>query len=312
MSRKQSSAVHLTSFVGGIAGDSGGRRKRFSPTRHSRHIIQKRGWCVRGGVDRILGVDFSGARDAGQKIWLTVGVERGGELHVKSSVPAGQQFGADSREECLAGLRSAIGKADVVGLDFPFGLPAVVCEHEEWRSVCRWIAEDVTDPDELQEVCVDRAKAATDGESAYLRRATDEPHGALSPYHWFTAAQTFYGVGNVLWPLLREGTIRIEPMGDGSGTPVCEIYPAGTLQDVGLPADRYKDDTDEARQRRETIVEGLRLTPLSLHGIEDHLIADVGGDAIDSLLAALAAWRASREGFEPSEPWDPLEGHIYV
>lgn len=263
-------------------------------------------------MEQILGVDFSGARDAGQKIWLTVCVERGGELHVKSSVPAGTQFDADTRAECLDGLRTAIEHADVAGLDFPFGLPAAVHDHDDWRGVCSWLASSVADPDDLQEICVERAQAATDGEQSYLRRQTDEPYGALSPYHWFVAAQTFYGVRDVLWPLVNDGTIAVQPMADGDGTPVCEVYPAGTLRDVGLPAEGYKDDTDEARQRRETIVEGLQLTPLSLHGIEDHLVADVGGDAIDSVLAALAAWRASRDAFAPTDPWDPSEGHIFV
>lgn len=263
-------------------------------------------------MERILGVDFSGARDAGQKIWLTVCVERGGELHVKSSVPAGTQFDADTRAECLDGLRAAIERADVVGLDFPFGLPVAVHDHDRWREVAAWIASDVTDPQDLQAVCVERAQAATDGERSYLRRQTDEPHGALSPYHWFVAAQTFYGVRNVLWPLVEREVISVKPTDDRDRTPVCEVYPAGTLRDIGLPAQGYKDDTDEARQRRETIVDGLQLTPLALHGIGDHLIADVGGDALDSVLAALAAWRANREGFEPGDAYDPVEGHIFV
>lgn len=263
-------------------------------------------------MEQILGVDFSGARDAGQKIWLTVCVERGGELHVKSSAPAGSLFDATGRQQCLAGLRQAIRRADVAGLDFPFGLPAAVHDHDDWRATCAWLADAVDGPDHLQQICVERARAASDGEQSYLRRATDDPYGALSPYHWFVAAQTYYGVRNVLWPLVESSAITVRPMDDGDATPVCEVYPAGTLRDVGLPAERYKDDTDAARQRRETIVEGLQLTPLSLHGIEDHLVADVGGDAIDSLLAALAAWRASREGFSPSGPWDPVEGHIFV
>lgn len=267
---------------------------------------------LREFVDRILGVDFSGARDPGQKLWLTVGVERDGEIHVKSSVPAGQQFDADTRQEVLSGLRKAIKRADIVGLDFPFGLPAGVHDFERWTDVCAWIAESVSDPEDLQRQCVQRARETTDGQRTYLRRRTDDPYNALSPYHWFTASQTFYGIRNVLWPLLGAEAITVEPMQDGDRTPVCEVYPAGTLQDVGLPAEQYKDDTDAARERRETIVEGLQLTPLALHGVEEHLASDVGGDAIDSVLAALAAWRANREAFETEGPYDPVEGHIYV
>lgn len=282
---------------------------RARPSSQKSDKTTKWGCILQGGVDRILGVDFSGARDAGRKLWLTVCVEREGKLHVKSSVPAGSQFGAADRGEALAGLREAIVRADVVGIDFPFGLPARVHGFDRWGDACEWVVESVEGPEDLRRQCVERTR---EGEPAYCRRATDEHHGAPSPYHWVVAAKTYYGITNVLWPLLERGAITARPMQDGDGTPVCEVSPTGTLADVGLPTDRYTDDLPAARDRRETIVEGLQLTPLSLHGIEDHLIDDVGGDAIDSALAALAAWRASREGFETEGPYDDAEGHIYV
>jgi predicted nuclease with RNAse H fold len=262
-------------------------------------------------VEQILGVDFSGARDAGQKIWLTVCIERDGALHVKSSVPAGTQFDGDSRTACLRGVRAAIQRADVVGLDVPFGLPAAVHDRDTWAGVASMIA-DRPDPKTLQSNCVERAEETTDGERRYLRRATDEARGTLSPYHWIHAAQTHYGISELLQPLVDEDAVRIEPLQDGPGTPICETHPTATLRDIGLPTRGYKDNTDRSRTRRRTIVEGLQMTPLALHGIENHLLEDVGGDAIDSLLAALAAWRASRNEFSPDGEFDPVEGYIYV
>ena len=262
-------------------------------------------------MEQILGIDFSGARDAGQKIWLTVCIERDGALHVKSSVPAGTQFDADSRAACLRGVHAAIRRADVVGLDVPFGLPAAVHDRESWASVASMIADN-PDPQTLQKDCVERAVETTSGEQRYLRRVTDEDRGALSPYHWIHAAKTYYGISEVLQPLVADEAVRIEPLQDGPGTPICETHPTATLRDIGLPTRGYKDDTDRSRTRRRTIVEGLQMTPLAMHGIEDHLLEDVGGDAIDSLLAALAAWRASRNEFSPAGEFDPVEGYIYV
>lgn len=262
-------------------------------------------------MEQILGVDFSGARDAGQKIWLSVCIERDGALHVKSSVPAGTQFDADSRQTCLRGVRAAIKRADVVGLDVPFGLPAPVHDRESWAGVATMIAERA-DPQALQSGCVERAVEVTDGQQQYLRRETDRDRGALSPYHWIHAAQTYYGISEVLQPLVVDDAIAIKPIQEGPGTPVCETHPAATLRDIGLPTRGYKDSTDRSRTRRQTIVEGLQMTPLAMHGIEDYLLDDVGGDAIDSLLAALAAWRARRNEFAPAGEFDPVEGHIYV
>ena len=261
-------------------------------------------------MEQILGVDFSGARDAGQKIWLTVCIERDGALHVKSSVPAAAQFDADSRAACLRGVRAAIERADVVGLDVPFGLPAAVHDRESWTDVASLIA-GIDDPETFRSRCVARASEVTGGDQQYLRRETDADRGALSPYHWIRAAQTYYGIREVLQPLVGEDAVAIKPLHDGPATPVCETHPAATLRDIGLPTRGYKDNTDRSRGRRKTIVEGLQMTPLSMHGIEEYLLDDVGGDAIDSLLTALAAWRASRNEFSPEGAFDPVEGHIY-
>lgn len=258
----------------------------------------------------VLGVDFSGARDSGRKIWLTVCLERDGALHVKSSVPAGAQFDGDSSDACLEGVREAIRRADVVGLDFPFALPAAVHDCDSWTEVATFVA-GLSGPDALETVCAERAVEVTDGQQRYLRRRTDEACGALSPYHWINAARTYEGITTLLAPLAAEDAIAIKPVQDGSGTPVCEISPGATLRDLGLPSRGYRDDTDRASARRATIAEGLRMTPLAMHGIEEHLREDVGGDAIDSLLSALAAWRASRARFEADGDADPIEGYSY-
>ncbi|WP_256558109.1 hypothetical protein [Halomarina litorea] len=39
---------------------------------------------------------------------------------------------------------------------------------------------------------------------------------------------------------------------------------------------------------------------------------DSGGDALDACLAALAAFRAWRDGFATTGEWHPVEGHIYA
>lgn len=267
--------------------------------------------CVAAGVEQVLGIDFSGARDAGRKIWLTVCIERDGALHLKSSVPASAQFDGDGRAAALRGVRAAIRRADVVGLDFPFSLPATVHDRDTIAGVIDLVS-DLEGPGTLEDRCAERAHRGTDGEKTYLRRETDERRGALSPYHWIRAAQTYYGLTEVLAPLMADDAVVIQPSQDDFGTPVCEVFPAATLRDIGLPARGYRADDERARDRRETVVEGLRMTPLSMHGIEEHLVEDVGGDAIDSLLAALAAWRASRSDFAPDGAFNPVEGHIFV
>ncbi|MFB6083127.1 MAG: DUF429 domain-containing protein [Halorientalis sp.] len=260
------------------------------------------------------GVDFSGAAQAGHGIRIAEAAADGGELRIESCESAADRFGVAERAPCLGRLTEFLRDAETVGLDFPFGVPAAVHGRDTWTGSLEWVATVATDADAFQSECRSRAREATDGERADLRRETDGPVGALCPYGSHVWKQTFFGIRDVLAPLARTDAVAVRPMQDAGDVSLCEVYPAATLASCDLPAAEYKDGGQPARERRRTIVEGLEAeTPLAFaQGVRAELIDDAGGDALDAVVAALATYRAREADFEPDRPWDPTEGHIYV
>lgn len=260
----------------------------------------------------LLGVDFSGARRAGDNVWLAR-AESGDGLRVESCRQLSELASAD-RAPALAELRERLRGVALAGLDFSFGLPRAVHDCGSYRAFLEWFPDAFEDPEAMRAACTERAKAVTGGERTFLPRRTDEPVGASSPYHWLVASQTFYGVRDVLAPLVADGPAAAVPMTGGTGTELCEIYPAGTLRALDLPSQQYKNDSDhpEAPERRERILDGL---PERVHlapSVREAALADPGGDALDSVLAAVAADRARRGGFETGGAYDPVEGRLFV
>lgn len=267
------------------------------------------------------GIDFSGASDAGHGIWIATATVDGDALLIEDCRSAADRFGVADRAPCLGRLVEFLREAAVVGLDFPFGVPAPLHDREDWPGAVEWVTTVAHDADGFQQACKDCAASATGGDRTNLRRETDGPVGALCPYAQYVYKQTFHGIRDVLAPLSRDPDVTVEPMTAGAGdegtdaaTRLCEVYPAAALAGLDLPAEAYKDDDGRARDRRRAIVDGLEAeTPVEYaDGLRGTLIDDAGGDAIDSVVAALATHRAATAAFEPDRPYDEREGHIYV
>ena len=80
---------------------------------------------------RIFGVDFSGAADAGKKIWIARGRLERGKLWIKDCFK-GEALPDSGRERdrCLGALGNFIKQRSnaAFGFDFPFGLPESLVE----------------------------------------------------------------------------------------------------------------------------------------------------------------------------------------
>jgi hypothetical protein len=265
------------------------------------------------------GIDFSGARQAGHGIWIAAATAEGDTLRITDCQSAADRFGVADRAPCLGRLVEFLREASAVGMDFPFGVPAVCHDRDSWSDAIEWVTTVAHDADGFQRECKDRAEAATGGERTNLPRETDGPVGAMCPYAQYVYKQTFHGIRDVLAPLARDPEVAVEPMQSGERgsdptTRLCEVYPAAALAGLDLPAEAYKASDGPARDRRRAIVDGLEAeTPIEYaDGIRGVLVDDAGGDAIDSVVAAIATHRARRADFEPDRPYDPVEGHIYV
>lgn len=264
----------------------------------------------------VHGIDFSGAQDAGDHIWLTRGRLDGGILRVHDVLPAAElPGGAQDRDAALAALRHLITASGrgAFGIDAPFGLPSKLVEDDGWHSFAAGFGDRFQDPEAFREAC----QAAGDQE---LRRVTDDETGTpMSPYNLRVYKQTYHVIRDVLAPLAEKGHARVLPVDDPTpGHPwLLEVCPAVTLEEEGIQ-EAYKGhgpDRREGRLRLLRQLEALHSISLPSRDLRARILEDPYGDALDSLVAAHAV---ARNVSDPSRlvprgqgPYK-LEGYVYV
>jgi hypothetical protein len=267
---------------------------------------------------RVYGVDFSGAKDAGRKIWVAEGVVHGEALRINACHRGDELPGSGKgRDACLAALTDFIRDRgeSVFGLDFPFGLPESLVREEDWEPFILAFPDRFRSPDAFREAC----RGAADGKE--LKRTTDrDARTPFSPYNIRLYRQTYYGIRDLLHPLVRDGAAAVLPMQEPlpGRAWLLEICPASTLRRRALYQRSYKGGESEKRAARVEIIETLEgegELVISGRGVRYDLIENPGGDALDSAIAALAVAKAIRDpafpGHDPGDPYS-VEGYVYV
>ncbi len=90
-----------------------------------------------GKINRVYGVDFSGAEDAGKSIWIAGGAVEGNLLLIEECRRAELLPGVEREGDlCLEGLREFIAKEtdSAFGSDFPFDLPLEMIREKSWED----------------------------------------------------------------------------------------------------------------------------------------------------------------------------------
>jgi len=261
----------------------------------------------------VHGVDFSGAADAGRRIWISSRVVHDGSLRITRTRPASELLGGSVvRATALRALRSFIQSASgAIGLDFPFGLPRMVMSRPTWTEFILGFSSRYSSAGAFRGEC--RQVSVRE-----LRRTTDaDAHAPWAAWNWRLYRQTYFGITELIAPLVRDGRVRVLPMQEADyGSPLLlEICPASTLRRLGLTGLSYKGGADaDRRTARKAIISRLaRATRVAIDPIARHrAIEDPGGDALDSLVAAVAVHRAiANERIQPAGAIHQIEGFIY-
>ena len=261
--------------------------------------------------DRVAGVDFSGAREAGKNIWIATGNVTGNGVRVATLERAADlPGGAKEFTPALAALVARVaGLSDhTIGFDFPFSLPRDLIEQRTWPAFVRAFAKEYVTPEDFR----DRCRGLSGGKE--LKRRTDiDARVPWCAYNLRLYRQTWAGIRHVLYPLIADNTARVIPMQTAQpGKPlIAEICPASFLKQEGLYKP-YKGRGPELRKSRENIVRTLiRRGLLSrVRGPMRQVILDnAGGDALDAVLSALAAARIDSP--LPRDRYDRLESRVY-
>jgi hypothetical protein len=267
-------------------------------------------------VRRIYGVDFSGAVDAGRKIWITSGIVRASRLIVEDCFQGAALPGATKdRTRCLAALRAFIGDAgpSIFGLDFPLGLPRELLGRDSWAAFIREFPHRFEAPQFFRQWCL----AAAGGRE--LKRRTDrEARTPFSPYNLRLYRQTYFGLRELISPLVRRRKVCVRPMQTARlGLPwLIEICPASTLKQRQLYVP-YKGKSIGHRAARSSILRSIsRAESIELAApIRSRLLDDPEGDALDSFIAAAAVFGALESPQRLNglfDQIDALEGRVFV
>lgn len=267
-------------------------------------------------IDRIVGVDFSGASQAGSAIWIAEARLDDGRVAIESCRAAAElPDSGQAREQCLPALVAYIARQEraIVGCDFPFSLPATLIERDSWREFALDFGERFASAADFLADCRRRANGRE------IRRACDsESRVPFAAYNLRIYRQTFHGIRDVLAPLLRDKMAVVLPMErPRTDRPwVVEICPASTLKRAGLYPS-YKGRSAEARDARRRVIGGLVrrgwLAPLS-PSMRRLAIDNTGGDALDSMIAAMTTGRAYAAGAFTQRGLDrreAIEGRVY-
>ncbi len=272
---------------------------------------------------RIMGVDFSGARDAARRIWVCHAHPDGDALSVEDCHPLADRTPVKSGpaaacEALVHTVRDAAGPL-AVGFDFPFGLKRLLLPPEvrDWRDFVAWFARTFDSPEGFRRWCRNRAQARHMTEGALKRDADQEVGTPWVPHNLRLHKQTYFGIRHVLEPLVTvNGCVGIpyQPLSDGDRW-LLETCPASALKRAGLSAP-YKGRGPAHRAWRETLLAHLAAQGVSIPAgaLRERVLSCAGGDALDAILCAWVVWRAVRT---PATLLDGvtdahrIEGHVY-
>lgn len=242
------------------------------------------------GQRDIFGVDFSGAKSACYKIWLSHGKVSGNRLGIVECYPLSEVDPSNlGREPCLRFLLGLIcsSKSSIFGMDFPFGIPLPLMQGLGWNEFIRHFPELYTSEDEFR----DRNRRLSG--NVELKRATDkEVKAPFCVYNLRLYRQTYFGIRNIIRPLVISGAASILPMQSPRvDVPwVMEICPASALKKEGLYIS-YKGKGTKERKSREYILDHLERKALDLpEDIRDKALQNADGDALDSIIAAYSVF----------------------
>jgi hypothetical protein len=269
----------------------------------------------------IYGIDFSGAVDAGRKIWISLAKTRGEVLEIRHcfqglNLPdSGRQLQA-----CLGALARFIAfhRNSIFGLDFPFSVPRAILEKlgcENWRQFILAFPHKFGDPHDFKSKC----KELTGNRES--RRITDrESHTPFSPYNLRMFKQTYFGTKDLLYPLLQQNRACVIPMQAimDDRPVILEICPRSTLIAEKIAGQKYKGKTKQHRENRRQILKQLadRNVAIPDKQLGRLILNDAAGDALDSVIAAYAVSKALNNPTFPFPPgWKKeygLEGYVYT
>lgn len=277
--------------------------------------------------EAVFGVDFSGARRAGDATWIArLDPLSAGRYALRTLDRLGDVAPSPHRRAALRALVSLVEaspRPSLWALDAPLGLPLeVLGARWRWGSVLAHVSGWRRGAYDYGLWCVRRSVRRTGAMHTY--RLTDrESKAPFDPFHYRIIYQTFHAMRDVALPLRAAGAVAVMPFDRAllplRGRALVETCPSSTLQRLGLPHQLYKKAngtlTRVEKRTRGRIVEGLMEWVELPRELLREALRDPGGDALDAVIAALGAaqaWGAADLDAIAAHPRYRREGFLFA
>jgi hypothetical protein len=264
---------------------------------------------------RILGIDFSGAVDAGRKIWIAEAkhdiLAPDQPLKIDICLPASDlpDSGKDP-ERAIAALAKhiALDRSTIAGCDFPFSLPESLVDSLTWEEFIAQFPLRFPHHESYREDNRLRTQMLE------IKRHTDRIAGTpFNSYNLRLYRQAWWGMARLLHPLVISGQATVAPQMPIVGLKpiIIEVCAACTLKHLNCyPPYKGRENLHrKARQRiLDCLIDLVLLEPPSPH-LRRLLLDNTGGDALDAVIGAVAT--AHAELAAPVDPAYRLEGRVF-
>jgi hypothetical protein len=264
---------------------------------------------------RILGIDFSGAVDAGRKIWVAEARQdvRSPEqpLKIDSCLPATDLPNSGKGPEiAIAALARYItlDPSTVAGCDFPFGLPEALVDALTWEEFIAQFPLRFPHHDSYRDDNRQRTQLLE------IKRYTDRVAGTpFNSYNLRLYRQAWWGMARLLHPLVTASAATVAPQMPivGLKPTIIEVCAACSLKHLSCyPAYKGREKLHrKARQRILDCLIDLNLLKSPTPALRRLLLDNAGGDALDAVIGAVATAHADLTA--PVDQLYRLEGRVF-
>lgn len=265
---------------------------------------------------KFFGIDYSGSINAGEKIWITEAIYKENQIDIQDCYSIKSKLNISNRKDANGFLVQLIERNpdSVFGFDFPFSLPIGSDNSKSWRESILDFKKNWKDEVHFRENLRNTFKGKD------RKRETDIlARTPFSPYNLRIFKQTYFGISEILSPLLQLKNASILPFDEPEENKawVMEVCPASFLKlrskEIGWKA-QYKGNKIHHRTNRDENLDFL-VNCLSIkmsNEIKEAILSDVEGDGFDSLVCVVSAIRGlSYPEDAKANPLFLREGYVY-
>jgi hypothetical protein len=243
-----------------------------------------------------FGIDYSASRLARKKIWISECEMQKRNLLIKDTYCLEEISNKFTLQNCNTYIYDLIekNKNSIFGFDFSFSIPEFFFKDSSWEDFIfsfkkRWKTADDFKKDLLNK---------SNGKE--LKRDTEiESKVPFSTYNLWIYKQTYYGISEIIYPLLKSKICNIIPFNklEKDIPSIMETCPASFLKFISKKNDlskHYKGKKKENFENRKLILNILErdffLVYKSIH-LKNKILSDTEGDSLDSLLCVICAMK---------------------